>query len=321
MFPPRRRYFTTFYSFLFLISSICFADLTKSIPAIESESSNIGENLNQKQEVQAIWICHDLDIKTQQGKDECNKRMDEKEAQAKAQIINQNTNDRPVRQQNLLGSNQNIQNSNIQPKTQPTTTVQSQPPIQNQVNPINPKIISSQNPLTSQTSPEIPTSDQITGIDKGVNQIQRQMAMEDSINLDGNFMDQSSMNMEMENNNAEEEEGYRALLVFGIASVLAAIYFYVKLKKIKDRERHHYGILDDREFELRHLSMSSDEEVGFTMRDAFEVNTPRTNKKKGTRVTMNNTLMSSGDESEEDVMTYTSQNRKPRKQKQFKEYV
>jgi len=54
--------------------------------------------------------------------------------------------------------------------------------------------------------------------------------------------------------------GFRALAVFGTAALIAIVYFYFKLKRVRDRERIHYGILDDREFELRHLDEDSSDE-------------------------------------------------------------
>jgi len=54
--------------------------------------------------------------------------------------------------------------------------------------------------------------------------------------------------------------GLRALAVFGFASIFAIVYFYFKLKRIKAREQVQYGILEDSEFELRHLELSDDSE-------------------------------------------------------------
>lgn len=127
------------------------------------------------------------------------------------------------------------------------------------------------------------------------------------------------------NEDSEDEElgaeGSRALLVFGLASLIAGVYFYIKIKRVKDRERIHYGILDDREFELRHLSMSSDEEVGYSMRGSHEVNTPR-NSRKGGRggggLGMNTSMVDSSDS--EDATVYSNR-RKVKSKKQFTEYV
>jgi len=63
-----------------------------------------------------------------------------------------------------------------------------------------------------------------------------------------------------EDDDSTIQESYRALLVFGVISLTCGIYFYYKLKKIREKERVHYGILDDREFELRHLSLTDDED-------------------------------------------------------------
>jgi len=52
--------------------------------------------------------------------------------------------------------------------------------------------------------------------------------------------------------------GLRAMAVFGIASIVAIVYFYFKLRRIKARDQIQYGLLDDREFELRHLELDSD---------------------------------------------------------------
>lgn len=90
------------------------------------------------------------------------------------------------------------------------------------------------------------------------------------------------------------------------------------MKNLKDKERIHYGILDDREFEMRHLSMSSDEEVGFSMRDAMEVNTPRSNRKN--KGGLGGGLMSESDSDSDDVTMYTSQSRKNNTSK-FKDYL
>jgi len=70
---------------------------------------------------------------------------------------------------------------------------------------------------------------------------------------------------------SDQNEGYRAMIVFGLATTIAIVYFYYKLRGLKEREKVHYGILDDREFELRHLSMSDDDDendngAGFDMR-------------------------------------------------------
>jgi len=58
--------------------------------------------------------------------------------------------------------------------------------------------------------------------------------------------------------------GFRAFVVFGVATLIAGVYFYVKLRRIKQRDEIQYGLLDDREFELRHLELSdssSEEDV------------------------------------------------------------
>jgi len=81
------------------------------------------------------------------------------------------------------------------------------------------------------------------------------------IDQDDNDKDLNNTKDEIPTDNESTiQESYRALLVFGLISLGCGIYFYYKLKKIREKERVHYGILDDREFELRHLSLTDDED-------------------------------------------------------------
>ena len=155
---------------------------------------------------------------------------------------------------------------------------------------------------------------------------------QEELSLDQNQEIQHSENTEEEKEEEEEEpedlaqEGARAFIVFGAATVIAAIYFYIKFKKIRDKERIHYGILDDREFELRHLSMSSDEEVGYSMRGTDEVNNPRRGMggSRGSRKMKDNSCMDSSGSESEDATVYSNKRmmkKSVKGKKQYTEYV
>lgn len=252
-----------------------------------------------------VNLCQDLNGEIEADQIECQRRMDAYKIQNQAQ----NTG-RP-----MLGA--------INPNPVPSIPVNQASSLEDNLKTPSAESISTssqvnQQPLSTiqqpDLSPGIPThGDKISqGVNNAFDMINSAENMESDefvggmgeFNGLGNTMASKTHDSDPEIGHQEDAPGEssRALLVFGLATILAAVYFYIKMKRIRDKEKIHYGILDDREFEMRHLSMSSDEEVGFSMRDALEVNTPRNKKKKSV---LGNALNSeSSSDSEDDVTMY-----------------